>query len=249
MNTDTFYPAATECYRDPSQSSCFVFGNSGSGVLREITVNGEGRYAFTGPFSMSKSCDSLYIFDNQISYSSSNPGIFTDAYCYLPWIAEMYGMKPPKDYTEKASCKETHGRKNVIHEARCLGLDSENLKRERCKNWHLNTDKYKSEYDCQKDLVENDLLKPGCVDGNQLTGAKSECSTIPKEFQEIDQRPPTVPRFCDFESHTYSRNGLSIPWNQCMLEAREGYAYNIYLCKVCHLNRNRWASLTFYLSG
>ena len=37
---------------------------------------------------------------------------------------------------------------------------------------------------------------------------------------------------CDFEKHTYSKNGLNIPWDRCMLEAREGYAYNIYMCKV-----------------
>lgn len=215
MKTNTFYPAATECYRDPSQSSCFVFGNSGSGALRRISVDGEERYAFTGPLSMSKSCDSIYIFDNQISYSSSNPGIFTDAYCYLPWIASMYGMKPPKDYTDKASCTETKGRKDAIHEARCMGLDSENLGRERCTNWKGH---YDSEYACQKDLVENG--KP---------------TNIAIDEQVVDERPPTEPRMCDFEKHTYSKNGLNIPWDRCMLEAREGYAYNIYMCKVDQL--------------
>ena len=163
---------------------------------------------------MSKSCDSIYIFDNQISYSSSNPGIFTDAYCYLPWIASMYGMKPPKDYTDKASCTETKGRRDAIHEARCVGLDSENLHRERCKNWK---DYYVSEYACQQDLVEN--------------GKPNEAIQ-----QEVDERPPTEPRMCDFEKHTYSKNGLNIPWDRCMLEAREGYAYNIYMCKVDQLN-------------
>ena len=212
MKTNTYYPAATECYRDRSQSSCFVFGNSGSGTLREINVDGDKRYAFTGPLSMSKSCDSIYIFDNQISYSSSNPGIFTDAYCYLPWIAEMYGMNPPKDYVDKASCSTSKGKQSVIHEPSCLGLDSENVNRERCKNWH---NYYESEYACQKDLIENG--SPG---------------SIPSYEQEVDDRPPTEPKMCDFESHTYSKNGLNIPWDQCMLEAREGYAYNIYMCKV-----------------
>ena len=32
----TFYPAGTKCYLDPSQASCFLFGNSGSGVARRI---------------------------------------------------------------------------------------------------------------------------------------------------------------------------------------------------------------------
>ena len=79
MNTNTFFPKGTECYRDPSQGSCFLFGNSGSGVLRNIAKDGKERLAYTGPLSMTKSCDSAYIFDNQISYSSGNPGIFTDA--------------------------------------------------------------------------------------------------------------------------------------------------------------------------
>ena len=175
-------------------------------------MDGDKRYAFTGPLSMSKSCDSIYIFDNQISYSSSNPGIFTDAYCYLPWIAEMYGMNPPKDYVDKASCSTSKGKQSVIHEPSCLGLDSENVNRERCKNWH---NYYESEYACQKDLIENG--SPG---------------SIPSYEQEVDDRPPTEPKMCDFESHTYSKNGLNIPWDQCMLEAREGYAYNIYMCKV-----------------
>ena len=154
MNTDTFYPAATECYRDPSQSSCFVFGNSGSGALRRISVDGEERFAFTGPLSMSKSCDSIYIFDNQISYNSANPGIFTDAHCYLPWIAASYGMKMPEGYTYKASCGESKGQRNVIDEATCLGQDAESLRRSRCQNWQL---AYATEYECQQDLLTSDL--------------------------------------------------------------------------------------------
>ena len=93
-----------------------------------------------------------------------------------------------------------------------MGLDSENLRRERCKNWKGH---YVSEYACQQDLVKN--------------GAPTE---IPLAEQEVDEHPPTEPKMCDFENHTYSKNGLNIPWDRCMLEAREGYAYNIYMCKV-----------------
>ena len=66
----TFYPAGTGCYRDPSQGSCFSFGNSGGGVIRKFGE--EERFAFTGPLSMSKSCDSIYIFNKWITYSSWN---------------------------------------------------------------------------------------------------------------------------------------------------------------------------------
>ena len=212
MKTDTFYPAGTECYRDPSQSSCFLFGNSGSGALRRITKDGEERYAFTGPLSMTKSCDSVYIFDNQISYSSGNPGIFTDAYCYLPWIAAIYGMKLPKGYTKKPSCGESKGRRDAIDEAICLGQDAENLDRGRCKNWQA---AYTSEYECQQDILENGTLTLGST------------SMTPSP-----EKLPLEPRQCDFENHNYTKNGMNMVWNHCMLEAREGYAYNIYMCKV-----------------
>ena len=206
MNTTTFYPAGTECYKDPSQASCFSFGNSGSGVLRKITEKGEERYAFAGPLSMTKSCDSVYIFDNLISYSSGNPGVFTDAYCYLPWIAAMYGMKMPEDYKRKPSCGEAKGNRAVINESKCLGQDAENLDRGRCQDWQ--NQNYQSEYECQQDLL---------INGTVNSGAELELEG---------------PRECDFDNHNYTKNGLNIPWNQCMLEAREGYAYNIYLCKV-----------------
>ena len=217
MNTSTFYPVGTECYRDPSRSSCFVFGNSGSGALRKINNGGEDRYAFTGPLSMTKSCDSVYIFDNQISYSSGNPGIFTDAYCYLPWIAAVYGMKLPKDYTSKPSCGESEGRRDVINEATCLGQDAENLNRGRCKNWQ-SYQHYESEYECQQDILIN--------------GTITSEPTLTKTFLPAQRKLKEGPRPCDFENHTYTKNGMSIQWDKCMLEAREGYAYNIYLCKV-----------------
>ena len=35
---------------------------------------------------------------------------------------------------------------------------------------------------------------------------------------------------CDFQN--YNKNGETRVWDQCLLEAQEGYAYNIYICKV-----------------
>ena len=118
---ETFYPAGTECYRDPSQGSCFLFGNSGSGLVRKFNKSSPSQHAFTGPLSMSKSCDQIQIYDNTIQYSSENPGVFTDAYCYLPWIAAMYGMKLPVNYTSKDSCGKTIGKKGNINLEDCVG--------------------------------------------------------------------------------------------------------------------------------
>ena len=120
---ETFYPAGTECYRDPSQGSCFLFGNSGSGLVRKFNKSSPSQHAFTGPLSMSKSCDQIQIFNKAIQYSSENPGVFTDAYCYLPWIAAMYGMKLPENYTSKESCGKTIGKKGNIHLEDCVGQE------------------------------------------------------------------------------------------------------------------------------
>ena len=168
----TFYPAATKCYRDPAQASCFLFGNSGSGVVRRFKQTEQ--YAFTGPLSMSKSCDNILIYDNKITYGSENPGIFTDAHCYLAWIAASYGMKLADGYTSSPSCGLTKGDRANIDQSNCLGRDTKTL------------------------------------------GIK-EC---------------------------YFRGDL---WNRCRLFSQEGYAYNIYICKVCdHLYR---ASLSYSSPG
>ena len=264
----------TECYRDPSQSSCFSFGNSGSGALRKTTIDGEERYAFAGPLSMSKSCDSIYIFDNQITYSSENPGIFTDAFCYLPWIAAMYGMKLPEGFKMKPSCSKSKGMRETIDEAVCLGQDAENLGRSRCKNWNSIDEKekkvcwiadaipysvpcilgtytyeltytkgtgrpfYNTEYECQQDILKNGISKV-CVEIEGPERPGSRLLVYPDLCKQPERAAGKNYRECDFQNQRYTKNGWDLPWNQCMLESREGYAYNIYMCKVNilqHLN-------------
>ena len=229
MQTNTFFPKGTECYRDPSQGSCFTFGNSGSGVLRNIAPYRpiKYKYAFTGPLSMTKSCDSAYIFDNQISYSSGNPGIFTDAYCYLPWIAKTYGMTMPEGFSKKPSCGRSAGRRDVLGQEKCFGLDAENLDRGRCNYWrepfsstNQKEKAYSSNYECQQDLFVN--------------GTSSSIAKYCASFNNCGPNPgfPIEPRLCDFKNHRFMKNGLNRTWDQCMLEAQEGFAYNIYMCKV-----------------
>ena len=218
----TFYPAGTECYRDPTTSSCFLFGNSGSGVLRKFTSD---KYAFTGPLSMSKSCDKIWIMDKQISYSAENPGVFTDAYCYLPWIASAYGMKLPSDYQVKSSCSQTQGSRENIEQEICWGHDAENQDRGRCLNWENES------YCVYEELTPNNL------------------TCVPTPFTDEDDCVDNKPFYnglkigthynkCDFTyNYTYEEDGKkkSEIWNKCKLFAQEGYAYNIYMCKVVFL--------------
>ena len=212
----TFYPAGTECYRDPTTSSCFPFGNSGSGVLRKITRDSQTpvQYAFTGPLSMSKSCDGVWIVDKEISYSAENPGIFTDAYCYLPWIAAAYGMQMPHNHQIKPSCGRSVGDQRNIDLEDCVGHDAENLDRGRCQNWEsesfTNSDGEFEAYTSLEDCLEK---KP--FYNNSGTG---------RHYNK-----------CDFTyNHTYVEGGevKSFIWDKCRLLAQEGYSYNIYICKV-----------------
>ena len=268
MKTTTFYPAGTECYRDPTQGSCFSFGNSGSGALRKTTIDGKERYAFAGPLSMSKSCDSIYVFDNLITYSSENPGIFTDAFCYLPWIAAMYGMKLPEGFKMKPSCSKSKGMRETIEEAVCLGQDAENLGRSRCFNWNSIDEKekyvcwnpigstkvevvpchlgatwsllytgtgrpfYNTEHECQQDILKNGISKV-CV---EIEDPRAPTGQLLRVYPDLCKQPERAAgknyRECDFKNQRYTKNGWDLPWNQCMLESREGHAYNIYMCKV-----------------
>ena len=192
---ETFYPAGTECYRDPSQGSCFLFGNSGSGLVRQFNKSSPNQYAYTGPLSMSKSCDQIWILNNAIQYSSENPGVFTDAYCYLPWIAAMYGMKLSENYTSKASCGKTIGNRSNINLEDCMGQDVENLAKE-----------------CQDNQKCKNKFNPT---GLNLTAYGYYTSG--RRFRK-----------CDF---TF-KDGNGTVWDECKLESEEGYAYNIYTCRV-----------------
>ena len=214
-NEDTFYPAGTECYRDPSQGSCFLFGNSGSGLVRPFNKSSPDQHAYTGPLSMSKSCDQIWLLNKAIQYSSENPGVFTDAYCYLPWIAAVYGMKLPESYTSKESCSKTIGNKNNINLEDCMGQDVELLYKE-CKNSTL----------CVNELVPTGLFdtyfgRQSCPDDN-----------APNEDQRRQAYVGYIPgqrlRKCDF---TFKDAKGSV-WDECRLQSEEGYAYNIYTCKV-----------------
>ena len=59
MKSTTYYPSGTVCYKDPSEGSCFQFGNSGASVMTYFREDNRDAYAFTGPLSMHKGCDKV----------------------------------------------------------------------------------------------------------------------------------------------------------------------------------------------
>ena len=59
------------------------------------------------------------ILFNQITFASENPSVFTDAYCYLDWIAEQYGKSVQPSYTKPITCADSKGNITDIDKNRC----------------------------------------------------------------------------------------------------------------------------------
>ena len=119
ITNSTFYPQGVICARDPSASSCLQFGNSGSGLLLPFAgwLGGPQRFSWVGSLSMYKGCDQAIATTVDISgtireaMAGENPGIFTQATCYLPWIANEYGMELSSNLKKLAGkCSPAKGR-------------------------------------------------------------------------------------------------------------------------------------------
>ena len=93
----------TICGVEPSLASCLDTGDSCSGLIMERF---QGGYSWEGALSFYRGCDQLRLIFcftsvnivllqlDGISISiGENPGVFTEGSCYLPWIAESYGME------------------------------------------------------------------------------------------------------------------------------------------------------------
>ena len=121
MQSKTYYPAGTVCYTEAAWAGSVQFGISGSGLARPFRNGTEIRYSWAGPLSLSKGSDRSVVSDNNglIEYSS-NPAVFTDARCFLDWIADQYGLSPPAGYTKPPFCSESTGDRAAANNTNCL---------------------------------------------------------------------------------------------------------------------------------
>ena len=126
MRSSSYYPPGTVCYTEASWAGSVQFGMSGSGLVRPFTYSYENgttttRYSWAGPLSMSKGSDRTVLSDYSgfIEYSS-NPAVFTDARCYLDWIAAQYSLSLPAGYQKPASCAIATGDRAAVNNTNCL---------------------------------------------------------------------------------------------------------------------------------
>ena len=111
--SNSFYPPATVCAKEQSREYCLSSGESGSPLMVE---DGNGRLRVEGILSFVKGCDNFYFgLENQntvfgtdgddvligtgnagprygLYQLSENPSVYTRVGCYLPWIAEQFGL-------------------------------------------------------------------------------------------------------------------------------------------------------------
>ena len=125
-NQSTFYPEGVLCARDPSASSCFQFGNSGSALLLPFVgwPGGPRRYSWAGSLSMYRGCDQATPVNISGSikeaFAGENPGIFTQASCYLPWLANEYGMELSSELKKVAgTCAAAKGTRRKSRRRSC----------------------------------------------------------------------------------------------------------------------------------
>ncbi len=130
MNSSTYYPNGTACYTDAAWASSVNFGMSGSGVMRPFLYFNENktttRHSWAGPLSFSRGGDHVVRRGGPapgtfaFSPYSSNLAVFTDALCYMDWIAAQYNLRLPADFVIPQSCFQSSGSKNDVNKVRCL---------------------------------------------------------------------------------------------------------------------------------
>ncbi len=131
MNSSSYYPNGTICFTDVAWASTVEFGVSGSGIVRPfLFTNGDRtttRYSWAGPLSFSRGSDRVVRRDRARSYSfrmfSSNPAVFTDALCYMDWIAAQYNLRLPPGYAAPQSCLQSSRSKQDVNKIDCLSYN------------------------------------------------------------------------------------------------------------------------------
>jgi len=90
-----YFPPGTICATDVTRQLCPTAGESGSPLMMR---NRNGRYYIEGVLSFHKGCQDFTYQTNRTSFKSEfrsyseRPLAFTKLSCYLPWVAEQFGL-------------------------------------------------------------------------------------------------------------------------------------------------------------
>ena len=153
--------------------------------------------------------------DGEFIYGSKNPGVFTNARCYMHWIAAQYGMMMPQGYEMPSSCSKSSGRKDDIEKSVCRVQTNHYIPKQRL-------------IPCPAKLRpagSGEVIK-NCTEVSKF---QFECSTgtISGCYDVVDRH--VTGGYCDWSQRDDDDD--EEPWDRCRLVAAEGFSYNIFRCK------------------
>jgi hypothetical protein len=122
--SNTYYPAGMVCAKDRTRKSCFSQGDSGSPLMvREMSR--PQRFYVEGILSFVKGCRTFTLGPGGIDQFSDNPTAYTKVSCFLPWIADQYGMEFPQREPED-ECFQGSGDPSDGENKPCTAIHSPN---------------------------------------------------------------------------------------------------------------------------
>jgi len=153
--SNTAYPPGVMCAQDFAKQACFSPGESGSPLMVQDEYQ---RFFAEGILSFVKGrgCD---VFSN-------NPSVYTKLSCFLPWVAEQYGLDYDPPGEKDIQC--TVGRKETISDNEACLLPRTRLidekPREKCQNIPSNLQEFLAgEQDCIFPFYYNGRKYDKCI--------------------------------------------------------------------------------------
>ena len=158
--------------------------------------------------------------DSGFVYAAKNPGVFTDARCYMHWIASQYGMSMRQGYELPSSCSQSSGRKDDINKPVCRVQPNHYIQKQRfipCHPKMLQQTRSNVEH---KNCTD---VGPGPGPANFEEACRSK--TISGCLDDVEKH--VTEGYCDWSQNDTDGN----LWDRCRLVAAEGFSYNIHICK------------------
>ena len=138
-------------------------------------------------------------------YGSENPGVFTDARCFMDWISGQYNMRMPSNYIKPPSCFDHHyaDSASTTTGQRIFGGGSEEV---------------------TAGIGDiNDIDKDEC---HALFDYWYQDPSLPERENWVHKTESS----CVF-NQSISSDGNNRTRSRCRIEGSEGFSYNIYQCQ------------------
>ena len=144
--SNSYYPPGSICAKEISLQFCPTKGESGSSLMVQNSSN--NRFHTKGLLSFSKGCKSFDFGEIQnanigqvssvhdiglnstrytLTQISINPSVYTRLSCYLPWIADQYGLELSSEIEKDDDCDQGTGNPEDDNVDECFNIPGQIL--------------------------------------------------------------------------------------------------------------------------